>query len=343
MTSWSGSTVSQRRRAVSMAAFSTTDGTSIGSLACRTVRGASRMTVRGFFSSFENTDPPLTWIDIVDIDQAGDPRTAGASMSTREGGGPRRPLTGRPNVGFTGRRALRYQGTHAGPGAAHVTNKLFLVDLLVSRDTELSYVILPELIGDDLRYPSTYVCVDLAFDDGTHLSDLGPTDQLGFPLSALGQGGSKALIPGQWNQRTVRIGAAAEGKVVSKILLSYENPVGPADFAGWVDDIALVDRPRPAAPTRPVDHVVTTRGTDSTKPYSRGNTIPATAVPHGFNFWTPVTDAGTKDWIYTYHRHNTEANLPALQAFSASHLPSPWMGDRQTFQVLPSAAAGRPT
>jgi predicted alpha-1,2-mannosidase len=301
------------------------------------------MTVRGFFSSFENTDPPLTWIDVVDIDREGAPRAAGASMSTHEGRGPKRPLTGRPNVGFTGHRALRYQGTHAGPGPAHVTNKLFLVDLLVSRDTELSYVLFPELIGDDLRYPSTYVCVDLAFDDGTHLSGLGPTDQLGFPLSALGQGTSKALIPGQWNQRTVRIGAAAEGRVVSKILLSYENPAGPAEFAGWIDDIAIVDRPRPAARTRPVDHVVTTRGTDSAKAYSRGNTIPATAVPHGFNFWTPVTDAGTKDWLYTYHRHNTAANLPALQAFAASHIPSPWMGDRQTFQVLPSAAAGRPT
>ncbi|HEX2133830.1 MAG TPA: GH92 family glycosyl hydrolase, partial [Actinophytocola sp.] len=66
------------------------------------------------------------------------------------------------------------------------------------------------------------------------------------------------------------------------------------------------------------------------------------AVPHGFNFWTPVTDAGRLDWIYTYARDNNDRNLPALQAFAVSHQPSPWMGDRQTFQVLPSAAARKP-
>ena len=38
----------------------------------------------------------------------------------------------------------------------------------------------------------------------------------------------------------------------------------------------------------------------------------------------------------------TPTTCPTLQAFSASHEPSPWMGDRQTFQVMPSAAAGTP-
>lgn len=299
------------------------------------------MSARGFFSSFENTDPPLTWIDTVDTDAAGVPRAAGASMGTREGGGPARPYTARPGVGFTGRRALRYQGTHPARGPAHVVNKLFLVDLLVSRDTVLDYVLLPELLGEDLRYPSTYVAVDLAFDDGTRLSELGLTDQLGFPLTPRGQGESKALSPHQWNRRTVRIGGVAEGKVVTAVLLGYDNPAGPARFAGWVDDIAVTDRPRPG-PRRPAEHVVTTRGSASVRGYSRGNTFPATALPHGFNFWTPVTDAGAMDWLYTYARANNDRNLPALQALSVSHQPSPWLGDRQTFQVLPSAAARRP-
>jgi predicted alpha-1,2-mannosidase len=299
------------------------------------------MSARGFFSSFENTDPPLTWIDVADIDAEGAPRADGASMSTREGGGPAKPYTAKGGVGFTGTRALRYQGSHGARGAASVVNKLFLVDMLVARDTELSYVVFPELLGDDLRYPSTFVAVDLAFDDGTRLSELGVTDQLGFAWTPRGQGESRALAPGQWNHRSVRIGAVAEGKVVVKVLLGYDNPAGPAEFAGWVDDIAIVGRPKPEA-RRPADHVVTTRGTNSTKAYSRGNTFPATAVPHGFNFWTPVTDAGAKDWLYTYQRHNDDRNLPAVQALSVSHQPSPWMGDRQTFQVLPSAAAGRP-
>lgn len=119
------------------------------------------MTARGFFSSFENTDPPLTWIDA----REGDP--AGAAMSTREGRGPTTPATAKPKVGFTGLRALRYSGTHNAAGPATVTNKLFLLDLPVGEDTELSYVILPEPTGDDLRFPSTYVALDLAFDDGT--------------------------------------------------------------------------------------------------------------------------------------------------------------------------------
>ncbi|MGH3324086.1 MAG: GH92 family glycosyl hydrolase, partial [Streptomyces sp.] len=86
----------------------------------------------------------------------------------------------------------------------------------------------------------------------------------------------------------------------------------------------------------------TTRGTLSSGSFSRGNTFPATAVPNGFNFWTPVTDAGSSDWQYEYARKNNDDNRPTLQAFSASHEPSPWMGDRQTFQVMPSTAAGKP-
>jgi predicted alpha-1,2-mannosidase len=273
------------------------------------------MSARGFFSSFENTDPPLTWIDTADLDGTGAPRAAGATMGTHEGRGPRKPATAKPKVGFTGLRALRYAGTHTAEGPGSATNKLFLLELPVTEDTELSYVILPESRGD--AFHSTYVALDLAFDDGTYLSDLRARDQLGFPLTARGQGESKALTPNQWNLRTIRLGVAAGKTAITE---------------------------RPAKPKqRPVDHVITTRGTDSTKTYSRGNTIPATAVPHGFTFWTPVTDAGAQGWLYSYHRHNNDQNLPALEALAASHLPSPWMGDRQTFQVLPSAAAKRPS
>ena len=88
--------------------------------------------------------------------------------------------------------------------------------------------------------------------------------------------------------------------------------------------------------------MLTTRGTHSSGSFSRGNTIPATAVPNGFNFWAPVTDAGTLTWLYEYHRHNNADNRPELQAFALSHQTSPWMGDRQTFQVMPSSRPGYP-
>ncbi|WNG30111.1 alpha-1,2-mannosidase [Cystobacter fuscus] len=82
----------------------------------------------------------------------------------------------------------------------------------------------------------------------------------------------------------------------------------------------------------PSDYVNTLRGSNSGGGYSRGNTFPATAVPFGFNFWTPMTDANSTSWIYDYNRS-------AIQAFTISHMPSPWMGDRQTFQVMPQTGS----
>jgi predicted alpha-1,2-mannosidase len=82
----------------------------------------------------------------------------------------------------------------------------------------------------------------------------------------------------------------------------------------------------------PSDYVNALRGSNSGGSYSRGNTFPATAVPFGFNFWTPMTDANSTSWIYDYTRGS-------IQAFTISHMPSPWMGDRQTFQVMPQTGA----
>jgi predicted alpha-1,2-mannosidase len=193
-----------------------------------------------------------------------------------------------------------------------------------------------------LDYAATHVAVDLAFTDGTYLSRLGALDQHGFELSPRGQGAAKALYVNQWNDVRSRIGAVAAGKTIDRVLIGYDAPRGPARFRGWVDDIRIAPAPAEKPRAHLSDHVLTTRGTHSSSAFSRGNTFPATAVPHGFTFWTPVTDAGSLNWLYEYHRANDENNLPTLQAFSASHEPSPWMGDRQTFQVMPSAAEGAP-
>ena len=42
-----------------------------------------------------------------------------------------------------------------------------------------------------------------------------------------------------------------------------------------------------------------------------------------------------------FGNNNNGDNEPEIQAFSLSHEPSPWMGDRQTFQVMPEQ--GTPT
>ncbi|MGW2950604.1 GH92 family glycosyl hydrolase [Streptomyces eurythermus] len=256
--------------------------------------------------------------------------------------GPSGSPTAKARAGFTGRRALRYAGRHTADGRAHSSNKVFDVNVRVGRDTELAYRILPSMADGDRDYDATNVAVDLAFTDGTYLSDLGALDQHGFPLSPRGQGAAKALYVNQWNNVSARIGAVAAGKTVDRILVAYDSPNGPAKFRGWLDDVSL----KPVAPARPkahlADYALTTRGTHSSGSFSRGNTFPATAVPHGFNFWTPVTNASSLSWLYEYARANNADNLPTIQAFSASHEPSPWMGDRQTFQVMPSAAAGPP-
>ncbi|MEU0344116.1 GH92 family glycosyl hydrolase [Streptomyces bobili] len=263
-------------------------------------------------------------------------------MQTVVDRGPSGSPTAKARAGFTGLRALRYAGRHTAEGRGYSYNKVFDVHLLVGPRTRLAYRIFPSMAEGDLDYAATNVSLDLAFTDGTYLSTLGATDQYGFALSPRGQGAARSLYVNQWNDVVAGIGSVAAGKTVDRILVAYDSPGGPARFRGWVDDIALRPAPPEAPKAHPSDHAVTTRGTNSSGSFSRGNTFPATAVPHGFTFWTPVTNASTLGWLYDYSRGNNSDNLPTIQAFSASHEPSPWMGDRQTFQVMPSAAAGVP-
>ncbi|GAA0460712.1 GH92 family glycosyl hydrolase [Streptomyces olivaceiscleroticus] len=303
-----------------------------------------------FGSSFESGQPAPDWRDTAETPAGGSPKVSGVhpegatapGMTSRVDTGPTDSPTAKQNAGFTGTHALRYGGTHTAEGHGYAYNKLFDVDVPVGRDTVLSYKLFPEMAGSARDYRATQVSVDLAFTDGTYLSDLKPTDTNGAPLTPQGQGAAKTLYVNQWNNRESEIGAVAAGKTVDRILLAYDAPHGTGDFRGWLDDVSLA----PAKPGKPLAHLAdyasTVRGTNSSGSFSRGNTFPATAVPNGFNFWTPVTNAGSQDWLYEYARKNNSDNLPTLQAFGASHEPSPWMGDRQTFQVMPSTAAGTP-
>ncbi|MFH9424342.1 GH92 family glycosyl hydrolase [Streptomyces sp. NPDC017529] len=306
-----------------------------------------------FSSSFESGDPPPAWNDTVETGPDGTAKASGVGpesgpgtgMSSRTDSGPTASPTAKTNAGFSGLRALRYAGTHTAAGRGYSYNKVFDVNMRVTRTTSLSYKVFPEMAATDLGYPATHVALDLAFTDGTYLSDLGATDQNGTPLTPRGQAAAKTLYVNQWNHRQSRIGAVAAGKTVDRILVAYDSPTAPKAtpvFRGWVDDVRIGSEAPDQAPAHLSDYVSTTRGTLSSGSFSRGNTFPATAVPNGFNFWTPVTNAGSTDWLYEYARKNNADNLPTLQAFAASHEPSPWMGDRQTFQVMPSTAAGTP-
>lgn len=277
----------------------------------------------GFFASFDTHERDLV------ADRAN-------ALQVAIGSGPDAPYAAKHHAGYSGAHALHYSSQG---GAGRRT--LFTTDHLIGADTTLSWMVLPESVGDD-HVSSTFVSLDLLLDDGSRLSASNALDQHGVAIGAAAQGASRALYPQQWARKAVRLGDVARlrGRRITAIALEVA-PQGGAPVRGWLDDIAIAEVPR-VAPARPSDWVLTTRGTQSNGTFSRGNNFPATAVPHGFNFWTPATDAGTLGWLYRWNEHNGADNRPRLQALSLSHQPSPWMGDRQTFQVMPSTHSGAP-
>ncbi len=258
---------------------------------------------------------------------------ADARFSVAVDGGPSQAaaLTAKPGVGFTGLHSLHYRGNAGGQQQV----ELYAVDLPVHADTQLSWLLFPVSNAGDLRNPANYMAVDLLFDDGSRLSTRGALDQHRIGASARAQGEGRTLYPDQWNYLSVDVGAVAAGRTIKRIMLSHDGPA--ATFEGYLDDLRIGATPADTR-RRPSDVVDTRRGTNSNGRFSRGNNFPAVAVPHGFNFWTPVTDAGS-NWIYQYQQRNGADNRPRLEAFALSHEPSPWMGDRQTFQLMPQAVA----
>ncbi|NHZ44715.1 GH92 family glycosyl hydrolase [Massilia aquatica] len=268
--------------------------------------------------------------------EAGQPAPAtmaAEGVRVEPGDGPERPYAAKPKAGYSGARALRYRA--AGKGGRL---QLFPVDIAIGRATTLSWKVLPEIVDGDID-SSTGVALDLVLDDGRRISSLDLRDNHGVRADAAAQAQSRTLYPQQWAHKAVRLGQLA-GRRIRAIELVLQ-PTSGAGASGWLDDIEVTQQVRSAA-TRPSDHVLTTRGTQANGTFSRGNNIPATATPHGFNFWTPATDAGTLNWLYRWNEQNDDDNRPRLQALSLSHQPSPWMGDRQSFQVMPSNAAGQP-
>nr|WP_033338180.1 GH92 family glycosyl hydrolase [Catenuloplanes japonicus] len=270
------------------------------------------------------------------------PPTPSAARSAI-GPGPSNAPAAKARVGYSGVAALEFAGRHATDGRGFTYNKIYDVNIKVNRDTELSYLVFPEFSRGDMSYPATYTSVDLAFTDGTFLSGLKAKDQHGTVVSPQAQGASKTLSANQWNKVVSRIGDVARGKTIDRVLVAYDKPTGPqSTWRAWFDDIMLADTPVAQAEKSLAGYVETRRGTQSSSSFSRGNNIPAAAVPHGFNFWTPVTNAGTLNWLYEYNKANNAQNLPTLQALSVSHEPSPWMADRQTFQFMPQDGTGVP-
>ena len=234
-----------------------------------------------------------------------------SDMRSQVGTGPDQRLRcPRPRAGFTGLKALQYAGRHDRRGGR------LLVQQGVRGEhpgrpptTELSYVVFPEFTAATCGYPSTLRRGRPGV-RRRHLPERTRRhDQHGAVLSPRGQGESKTLYADQWNYKQVDRSARSPAARRSSASSSrYDNPVRPGRLprlARRHPDHRCPRRRRTANGPRgakPSDYAVTTRGTHSTGGFSRGNNFPATAVPHGFNFWTPMTNAGSTSWLYEYHR-----------------------------------------
>jgi predicted alpha-1,2-mannosidase len=214
-----------------------------------------------------------------------------------------------------------------------------LIGHQVSPGEELRYGVQPEYrpeapVAD--RFAATGVCIDLRFTDGSRLSSL-TADGQGIALDPTAVYESKRRLVDQWTWVWVPLDAAV-GRTIAAVELAVAVPAmsrsATGVLRGWLDpiEIGAVEHLGP----RPTDRVRTRRGTHSSMLYSRGLTVPAVGVPHGLIMATPVTDASSAHWVYLWHQHNDPCNRPGIEAFATSLIPSPWIGERAAFHVMPS-------
>ncbi|MET0872457.1 MAG: glycoside hydrolase family 92 protein, partial [Paeniglutamicibacter terrestris] len=251
-------------------------------------------------------------------------------------GGPGTAVAARNGVGFTSLEAFRAD-VEQGAGTRVLVVPGALENRVIRAGEELQWVLFPEGAGPVPQlWDATAAAIDIEFTDGTRLSELEATDQYGAGIGPDAQAAAKAMWVDQWNRRAVGLDAAI-GKQVARVLAVIRGSER-TDIRVFFDDIDIHEAA--PAPATALDAVVTTRGTQSSDRFSRGNNAPLVAVPHGGVFGLPMTNAARGNWPYSYHADNRATdNKPTIQAFATSHIPSPWMGDRGVFQIMPSPRA----
>ncbi|MET1248845.1 GH92 family glycosyl hydrolase [Sporolactobacillus sp. STCC-11] len=306
-----------------------------------------------FSSSFEKSDPSLTWKNTPERSKDGKKLTNGIkplsgngqTMSTYVSTGSSQLYNAPKKLGWTGSHVLTYAGSTTNKKNRYSYNKLYSVRIPVSTDTELSYFVAPESTKKDARAQvASYVSVDLAFSDGSYLHQLNVKDQDGVKMTPSAQGKSGTLIMNQWTKKTVSLGKAAKGKTIVRILVAYESPKAESTFKGSIDDLRIGSSSVTSVANKtPVDKVNILRGTASGSSFARGNTAPAIGVPNGFSYWSPAINSSAKKLLYPYNENNDPNNLPEIQSFSLSQSANDQNGIRQTLQVMPSSFVGTPS
>jgi len=242
----------------------------------------------------------------------------------------------------SGKKALLYAGNATGPGKAYAYNKVFDVRIPVQAGTTLSYWIHPQSQsttgGSTASYGrnSTYVTVDLAFDDGTYLHNSNVVDQHGIQMSPIEQGKGNQLAVDTWNFVTSDVGASVAGKTITRILVSYEQDGVNGSYRGFIDDIQI--RNSGFDPSLYADPLL---GSQNNKldiigfGGNRGNTFPGAVVPFGMIQWSP--DTGYSDL------GNGKAPLgsgydydhKSISGFSLTHIDGPGCDIAQNIPFLP--------
>ncbi len=270
-----------------------------------------------------------------------------AEITLTPGTGPADPPSSKPGAGLFTPSALGFETVTDGRARVIIAEP----DRVIEAGERLRYAVYSPY-DSAAAAPSvedgcaaTAVGVELIMDDGSVVGGELLRDDHGVPIDPVAQYAARTSQPDQWNHKNVDLTPVAGRRLASIALLIDVTGLpgeGTRTVRGWIDLAGIEAAPERRADRRPTDYIRTTRGTHASGGFSRGNNAPLTAVPHGFNFITPITDARTFRWIYSWHQHNTADNRPALQGLALSHIPSPWIGDRTTFQVCPWAGAATP-
>ena len=217
-------------------------------------------------------------------------------------------------MGYSGPSALKVSGRKTTGNAKNNVVIFEGLNLQIFKNMQLSYMIFPDYTGenDDSR-TGQYISIDLAFTDGTYLSDLGAEDINGHLMNPLSQGKARSMYRRQWNYVCCKVSEKARSKTVDKIIVRYERDEDGDDILTYIDDIAI-QTVEPEQKDSPADYVLTTRGTDNTGSYSHGQTYPAVSVPNGFNALTPFT--GTDKYLYTYGSDSIQPSAQAIRPTS---------------------------
>ena len=111
--------------------------------------------------------------------------------------------------------------------------------------------------------------------------------------------------------------ASAGLAAVGTALARTASAAGPVQGAG----------PAPAEEATPLDCVNILQGSDSTREFSRGNTLPIAALPFGMSHWTLQSQPGG-GWFF-------RPGDRRIQGFRCTHQLSPWLSDYGYATFLP--------